>query len=286
MIILMIIAALAIVGLCMGSFVNALVWRIHAQSIHKSKGLDGLKPSDLSIVKGRSMCPSCHHELAARDLLPVLSWLFLKGKCRYCNKTISKQYPIVEIKVAALFVLSYLLWPNNLNTTLDVTLFIVWLILLVGLSALSLYDILWKILPNRIIYPLSLFAIAYAVVNILISNHQLKAIINDLLAVLVAGGIFYVLFQVSDGKWIGGGDVKLGWLLGLIVSTPARAVLLIFVASLSGCLFSLPLIISHKLNRKTNIPFGPFLIFGAIIVTLFGHAILTWYSNTFLPYGV
>jgi leader peptidase (prepilin peptidase)/N-methyltransferase len=282
----MIIAALAIVGLCMGSFVNALVWRIHAQSIHKFEDHSKLKPGDLSILKGRSMCTNCHHELAVTDLLPVLSWLFLRGKCRYCHKPISKQYPIVELKVAALFVLSYILWPNSLNTTLEVILFIVWLVLLVGLSALSVYDILWKLLPNRIIYPLSFFAIAYAVVNILISNHQLKALINDLLAVLIAGGIFYVLFQVSDGKWIGGGDVKLGWLLGLIVSTPARAVLLIFVGSLSGCLFSLPLIMSHKLNRKTSIPFGPFLIFGVIIVELFGHAILTWYSNTFLPYGV
>ncbi len=110
-----------------------------------------------------------------------------------------------------------------------------------------------------------------------------RALLETVLAVAVGGGIFYVLFQVSSGKWIGGGDVKLGWLLGLTVATPARSMLFIFIAALLGSLASLPLLATKRLQRNSTIPFGPFLIIGAIIVQLFGHTILLWYQRTFLP---
>src|SRR4051812_13278636 len=101
---LMIIAVLIVFGLCLGSFVNALVWRVHEQEAAK-------KPNKkLSVLNGRSMCPHCEHELAAKDLIPVLSWLSLGGKCRYCHKPISKQYPLVELLTALLVVGSYIWW--------------------------------------------------------------------------------------------------------------------------------------------------------------------------------
>src|SRR5882762_114793 len=107
----MIIVVLAILGLCFGSFVNAAVWRIYAQEQVKSKKLQVKKSTNLSIVNGRSVCPHCEHELAAKDLMPVFSWLSLGGKCRYCKKPISRQYPLVELLTAVLFVFSYLYWP-------------------------------------------------------------------------------------------------------------------------------------------------------------------------------
>jgi prepilin signal peptidase PulO-like enzyme (type II secretory pathway) len=272
----MIIAVLIVLGLALGSFVNALVWRVREQE----KGKTSKK---FSIVQGRSMCPNCEHELAAKDLIPVISWLSLRGKCRYCGKTISALYPLVELSTAALFVISYLQWPNELVGGERIA-FAVWLVLLVGLMALLVYDLRWKLLPNRILYPLAGIAGLYALIAVIGSPEPIEALINVILAVAVGGGIFYALYQVSQGKWIGGGDVKLGWLLGLIVATPGRAVLLIFLASLLGTLVSLPLLASKRLKRNSTIPFGPFLIMAAVFVQLWGHHILDWYQRSFFPY--
>src|SRR5690606_2157613 len=112
----MIIIFLAILGLCVGSFVNALVWRLRMQES------SGKKKSDrkMSISRGRSMCPHCRHELSAVDLVPVFSWLFLGGKCRYCRKPISKQYPLVELVTSILFIASYVFWPDAVGSTTQV----------------------------------------------------------------------------------------------------------------------------------------------------------------------
>jgi leader peptidase (prepilin peptidase)/N-methyltransferase len=270
----MIIAVLAILGLCLGSFVNALVWRLHEQS----KGKKGL-----SITRGRSMCPHCRHELAPADLIPVLSWLSLGGKCRYCRKPISVQYPLVELVTAGLFAASYLWWPQPPRGWQTVN-FGLWLAVLAGLVALTVYDLRWKLLPDRIIYPLSGLAGAMALISVATSDRPFTALLNVIAAVAVGGGLFYALFQLSNGKWIGGGDVKLGWLLGLIVGTPARSLLFIFAASLGGSLVSLPLLAGGKLKRDSVVPFGPFLILGAVVTQLFGADILHWYRQTFIMF--
>lgn len=268
----------------MGSFVNALVWRLHEQSEQRKLPKPDKKYiSRLSVIKGASMCPECHHPLAAKDLIPVLSWLTLKGKCRYCGKPISAQYPVVELATALLFLVSYIWWPGEF-TTAQTVIFVLWLALLTGLMALLVYDARWFLLPDRLVYPLTVIASALAVVRILSADKPVQALVGTLAAVIIGGGIFYVLFQLSDGKWIGGGDVKLGWLLGLIVGTPGRAVLFIFCGALLGSLVSVPLLASGKLKRHSLIPFGPFLIAGAIIAMLFGGDILHWYRDTFIYY--
>lgn len=274
----MIIAILVVLGLCFGSFVNALVWRLRQQETVKGKSL-----KQLSILNGRSMCPECRHELSVKDLIPVLSWLSLKGKCRYCGKPISPQYPLVELATVVLFVVSYLWWPVPLGGA-QTAILALWLALLVGLLALLVYDIRWSLLPDRIVYPLAGLAVVQMIIAVAANNRPPLALGNEALAVAIGGGIFYILFQASEGKWIGGGDVKLGWLLGLIVGTPGRSILLIFIASLAGSLVSLPLLASHRLKRSSVIPFGPFLIIAAIIVQLFGHTILHWYQSTFAPF--
>jgi prepilin signal peptidase PulO-like enzyme (type II secretory pathway) len=278
---IIILTWLVVAGLCLGSFVNAAVWRIHEQSIESEKK----RPSKkyllrLSILRGRSMCSNCHHVLAPKDLVPVLSWLYLKGKCRYCASPIPDT-PFAEIATAALFVASYLYWPNALHGV-QIVILLLWLVILVGLMILVLYDLRWLLLPNRVVYPLFVIAIIETVCQISTSTRVTGALINVALALLIGGGLFYVLFQVSGGKWIGGGDVKLGWLLGLLVGTPARSVLFIFIAAISGSLVSVPLLVSGKLRRSSVIPFGPFLILGAIIVQLFGVPILNWYEHLLL----
>jgi leader peptidase (prepilin peptidase)/N-methyltransferase len=279
----MIIVVLVVLGLCLGSFINALVWRLHEQSmVDRKKKSDQQHAARLSISKGHSMCPRCKHELAAKDLLPVLSWLSLQGKCRYCNRPISVQYPLVELLTAALFVASYLWWPEPLHG-LQVAIFVLWLPLLTGLIALVVYDVRWLLLPDRILYPLGAVAAVQAVIVIAAAQRPVTGLFNTILAVIVGGGIFYGLFQVSNGKWIGGGDVKLGWLLGLVAATPARSLLFIFLAAIGGSLVSLPLLANGRLKRTSTIPFGPFLIIGLIVVQLFGKSILHWYMHVALP---
>jgi leader peptidase (prepilin peptidase)/N-methyltransferase len=279
----MVIVILLVVGLCLGSFINAALWRIHEQAKKPAKSVDSISSyaRRLSILSGRSMCPKCKHELCSKDLIPVISWLSLSGKCRYCKKPISLQYPLVEIATALTFIASYLWWPVSLYGA-QIPLFTLWLLILVGLIMLLVYDLRWMLLPNRIIYPLSLLAALSALISISTAYNSLSAFINTVLSVAIGGGIFYLLFQFSQGKWIGGGDVRLGWLAGLIVATPARSLLFIFVSSFLGSLVSLPLLANGRLKRNSVVPFGPFLIAGIIIVELFGGDILNWYQQTFI----
>lgn len=279
---LMIIAILVVVGLCLGSFVNALVWRVHEQATEADRQRpDGAYLKRLSVLRGKSMCPHCRHELHPIDLIPLVSWLALGGKCRYCGKAVSAQYPLVELLTAALFAASYIWWPNPITGS-QTAVFVLWLLLLTGLIALLVFDLRWFLLPNRILYPLAVIAAAQSIIVIAASVHPLTTLLNAALGVVVGGGIFYALFQVSKGKWIGGGDVKLGWLLGLIVGTPGRAVLFIFLGSVAGTLISVPLLAGGRMKRTSVIPFGPFLIAGAIITVLFGGDIINWYQQTFI----
>lgn len=280
----MVIVALIVVGLCMGSFVNALVWRLREQELQAAKKKPDAKYlKRLSIAKGRSMCPGCKHELAAKDLLPVVSWLTLRGRCRYCHKPISAEYPIVEAATALVFTASYLWWPEDIAGIVWLQ-FVVWLAAVVALMALLVYDLHWKLLPDRVMALLAALGGVYALITITESAEPIKQLVSTAMAVAVGGGIFYILFQISSGKWIGGGDVKLGWALGLFLATPGHALLMIFMASLLGTALSLPFLLMGKLNRASVIPFGPFLIAAAYIGVLWGDSILDWYQATFLGF--
>lgn len=274
----MIYVVLALLGLCFGSFVNALVWRLHEQS--KTGKTKKLKAKDLSIVHGRSMCVHCQHTLSWYDLLPVVSWLSLGGKCRYCKKPISWQYPLVELLTAALFVISYLYFPYELWTMNYGLLFALWLTILVGFMALIVYDIHWMLLPDRIVFPLQGIVLMYVLLAA-ITEADVAVFGQAVLGVVFSAGIFYVLFQLSKGKWIGGGDVKLAVVLGLVLGGPLEALLMLFLASWLGSIYSLPLLVRGQ-AKNAKIPFGPFLIAATIIVYLFGHNLLAWYKSLFL----
>ena len=149
---------LFILGILFGSFINALVWRLHEQldDDGNPKKLTKKQAKELSITKGRSMCPHCHHELAPKDLVPIVSWLMLGGKCRYCSKPISIEYPAIELLTGLLFVISYAFWPYGFGSSWLVVWFITWLIVLIGLIALAIYDIKWMLLPDKIVFKLYL----------------------------------------------------------------------------------------------------------------------------------
>lgn len=261
----MITSILIILGLCLGSFVNAFVWRLHKKK---------------NWVNDRSICPNCKHVLTALDLIPVISWLGLRGKCRYCKKPISWQYPVVEIATALLFIFSYIFWPV-VFTDFQIVQFVLWLGLLVSFMALLVYDIRWMILPDKLVLITTLGSALLAFLRFM-DRPTMQNFLNPLWGVLCIAGLFYVLFQVSKGKWIGGGDVKLGVSLGLLVGGPSNALLTIFVASMLGSLAGLPMLLRNRKAMQARIPFGPFLIIATILVFFFGHDVVQWYKASLL----
>jgi len=259
----MVLFLLIIVGLCLGSFVNAFVWRLH-------EGKNWL--SD------RSECIYCHYKLKPIELIPIISWFFLRGKCRNCHRKISIQYPIVEAITCTSFILSYIFWPTAI-TDLQTVIFILWLMILTGLISLAVYDLKWMLLPTKIIYFLVALALLMAVLRIILTHDYLDITFNYLISTLIGGGLFYLLYQISRGKWIGGGDIRLGFLLGLIAGTASKSLLVIFMAAVLGTIASLPLLMMGKYNKKSLVPFGPFLIMAMFIVQFFGNDIINWYAN-------
>lgn len=258
----MVVLMLVGLGLVFGSFVNALVWRLHQKR---------------DWVRERSECPHCHHVLAAKDLVPVVSWLLLGGKCRYCHKPIPDS-PIVELVLPILFVLSYTYWPESLHGA-GLFDFVLWLVFLVGFVALAVYDLKWFLLPDVVVFPLIGLAILQLLGMLIFFDAGWQAVWGSLVGVGVISGLFYLIFVCSKGAWIGFGDVKLGVVLGILAGGALPALLVLFVASLLGVVVSVPLVLAKKANRKSHLPFGPLLIVGVIVVVLFGQSMVNWYTG-------
>ena len=256
------VTLLALLGCLIGSMLTALVDRLHDKR---------------KLVLARSECDSCQTTLGVWDLVPVISWLASRGKCRHCKDKISWRYPVIELVTTSAFIVSYIAWPNTL-VSYELAVFAVWLVVLTGFIALSIYDIRWLILPNKILYPLiALAGLMIAGEAVWLADYGL--LIGPLLGALCCGGGFYAMFQLSQGRWIGGGDVKLGILLGLLAGGLLSALLLMFLASVLGLLVALPQIFTNRFNLKSKLPFGPFLILSGVIVVLFGETILDWYLS-------
>lgn len=258
----MILALIALLGLVAGSFLTAFVNRLH---------------EGRNFVSDRSTCDSCRQKLTVLDLIPLFSWLLLRGRCRHCQKKVSFYYPLVELVSLITFVLFYLYWPLSFIGW-DLVLFIGWLFILVGLLALSIYDLRWWLLPNKILYPVFILGLLLLGVRLL-DQGDLSLLLKALWSFLAGGGLFYLLFQVSD-RHIGGGDVKLGFLLGILLLNWQLSLLTIFLSCLGGTIFVIPLLLwqkKSKIKLQTKLPFGPFLILSALSSFLFGEQIINWY---------
>ncbi len=282
----MIIALLFFLGLCIGSFVCASVWRMHEQmDLADKKKLSKSEQQyqkDLSIAKGRSMCGHCHHELSAKDLLPLFSWLYLKGRCRYCKHSIGATEPLVELATAVLFVISYLAWPEDVSTAQGVFGLVSWLTVLSGFVGLTIFDIKWFLLPDKLVLPLTILGTVIVLANGFVFGEGLGYVANSVTGGALIAGVFYGLFQYSKGNWIGGGDVKIAFLLGLIAGSPLKAVFVIFFASVIGSIIAIPLLVTGKATKTSHIPFGPMLLLSTAIVVLFSGAIIRAYDMLFV----
>jgi len=268
-------------GLCIGSFLNCFIYRLE-----QGKSL-----------KGRSFCPRCKHILSWQDLFPVFSFLFLQGKCRYCHKKISAQYPLVELATGILFILIFL--NLQYTTNLAPAKFVVWLNLSFlfyvtsALIVIFVYDLKHYLIPDKVLFPAIITAFIYKFfINLslshwsLIENLKLKidnyaSITNFLFAVLVASGFFFIIFLVSGGRWMGFGDVKLAALMGLLLGL-GNVLIALFLAFFLGAIIGIILMVFKGKGLKSEIPFGPFLIAGTFIAMFWGQEIINWYTRFFL----
>lgn len=282
--------ALVLVGVCFGSFAGASVWRLRARQLeadkkakepydHKEysrlKKLLGKKTS-----KDRSQCLECGHELKWYDLIPLVSWLTLRGKCRYCHHKIGYYEPLMEVGVALFFVLSYAFWPGGVESGLQIAHFALWLVAGVIMAMLFAYDAKWFLLPDSLTIALAVVGLAIVGVSAAETQDIGGTILTAIGAVGVLGGLYAILFAVSQGRWVGFGDVKLGVGLGLILVDWQLAAVALFLANLIGCLIVIPLLASKKLKRSSHIPFGPLLIAGAVLTWFIGWRILDWYLGS------
>lgn len=280
--------ALILFGLVLGSFAGATVWRLRArQLVADKKAGDQVDHAEYTQLKklahqkvatDRSRCLHCGYELRWYDLIPLVSWLMLRGRCRQCHKLIGRMEPLMELGMALFFVLSFALWPVALTGAVAIAGFIIWLVAGVGLAILFAYDAKWFLLPDKINFVVIGLGLVSAVLTVISADNVWGAIASVIGSVAVLSGIYFVLYLVSKGRWIGFGDIKLGLGLGLLLADWRIALIALFLANFIGCLIVIPLMISGKLKRNAHVPFGPLLIAGAIIAKLVGMGIAEFYT--------
>jgi prepilin signal peptidase PulO-like enzyme (type II secretory pathway) len=270
----MIIILLGAVGLALGSFINALVWRLYLSEQPAKKTSS---KHNFSIFNGRSMCVHCKHVLAWYDLIPVISWLQLKGRCRYCKKRISGQYPVIELLMAVLLVISYFFWPLEFTGISSYILFAIWAIILTCMLALAIYDLKWMILPTNLILISGIMAAIFMVLHAFIENDS-GVIFSGITGALGLGGLFWLIYQLSKGTWIGGGDVRYGFAMGLLLGWQ-KAIFGLTAAAYIGLLVIIIIAMVGKYHRKMKIPFGPMLIAATFISVVWGQYFIDIYKG-------
>lgn len=263
-----VIVAAGVFGALIGSFLNVVVYRV---------------PRRLSLVHPGSACPRCGASIRPIDNIPVLSWVLLLGKCRDCGTAISPRYPLVEVGTALAFVcVAWLFLPTaSTGTRIAADIFV--LVAFLGLTAvcvsLALIDLDTSTLPNRIVIP-SLIAFVF----LLSASALLDGDLESLLRAIMGGAglfAFYLLLAVVSRGGMGMGDVKLAALLGFATGWVGWSALVVgtFAAFVLGALFALGLLIARRADRKSGVPFGPWMIGGAWIGIFFGSVIWRGYAS-------
>lgn len=241
-----------VLGAVLGSFASVVAHRV---------------PRKESVAEGRSKCPGCGHQIAARDNIPIVSWLLLRGRCRSCGETISARYPLVEAGLGLAFAATVPVLRG------DPTQLALGLVLLTTLAAVTLTDLERRLIPNSIL-------IVSAVIGVAIAATDPSELGQRAIAAAAGGGLF-LLAALAYPRGMGMGDVKLAALIGFYLGRAVAPAIL--VALLSGAIVGLAIIARKGAEgRKQAVPFGPFLAFGALVGLLAGNEILDWYLDTFI----
>lgn len=240
-------------GLALGSFLNAWVFRTR---------------ENIKISKGRSICIFCHRRLAWYENIPVFSFIFLKGKCKVCHKRISWQYPLVELAMAIVFTLSAW-WHGPTDNFLTAELLRDW-VLIFNLGFIFLYDLRYGEILDAATLPTALLLFLFSFVL------GWQTWQSMLVGVAVGAGIFLFQYLLSRGKWIGGGDIYLGLLMGVILGWPDILIALLLAYVLGGAV-SVFLVGLKKKELRSETPFGTYLAFATFMAMFFGEKIVSWY---------
>ncbi|WP_153721335.1 prepilin peptidase [Sporosarcina cascadiensis] len=236
-------------GITFGSFFNVVGLRI---------------PLKESIVSPPSHCTTCDRRLTLVDLVPVFSFVFLKGKCRGCGEKISAIYPLMELITGVLFAAAYLHFGFQLELAIAL-LFISMLVIL------TVSDLKYMLIPNKILLP---FGVAIFILRIF---SPLTPWWDSLLGAAVGFGVLLLIAIVSNGG-MGGGDIKLFLVIGLVLGT-IQTLFTLFLASLIGAIVGIIFLKRTKQGRKTPVPFGPSIAVAALIAYFYGAQLVGWYTD-------
>jgi len=277
--------ALALVGLCLGSFAGASIWRLRARQLKEDKTFgEHVEKAEYSrlekltkykLTDDRSVCLSCGYTLKWYDMIPLISWITLGGKCRKCHKKIGYLEPLIELGLALFFVLSFMFWPFPLQTWAQIARLVIWLAAGVPLAILFVYDAKWFILDRFVNYTVVWLGFCSAATVVIGASHPIDAAFSVFGSVLILGGLYYLLCKLSRGRWVGEGDPILGLGLGLLLADWRLAFIALFMANLVGTLVVLPGVLTGKLKRDSRVPFGPLLIVGFTVAGLVGNWLLS-----------
>lgn len=244
-----------ILGAVIGSFLNVCSMRI---------------PQDMSIIHPPSHCDSCQTRLKWFDLIPILSYIFYRGKCRYCGVKLSIQYPLVEFLNGALFVL----FLYKFGLTLD---FIVFSLISSTLVVIAIIDFNTQLIPDILILVLVILAIVCRIGLVISGENFLPVIKDGFFGLLIGGGIFFLIYFLSRGG-MGEGDILLIAALGLLIGI-RKNLLLMFLSFITGAIISVFLLAFKIKSRKDAIPFGPFIVLSFYLTVFFGDLIINKYIS-------
>lgn len=242
-------------GSIVGSFLNVCIYRI---------------PRDLSIIMPSSRCPSCNTPIKPWDNIPILSYIFLGGRCRTCKVKVSFRYPLVESLNGAFYVM--VLWRFGFGWHT-----LIYFIFCSALIVITFIDLDFQIIPDRITLPgilIGLLTGSFLLPDPFV-RYSALGYVASIIGFVVGGGIFYAVAVLSRGG-MGGGDIKMMAMVGALMGWKA-VLLTTFLGSLVGAVFGIFLMLFKGKGRKTKIPFGPFLSAGAIVTLFYGQEILYWY---------
>ncbi len=253
-----VVGVCAILGLVIGSFLNVVIWRV---------------PRGESVVSPPSHCPGCDSEIAPYDNIPVVSWLILRGRCRHCATLISARYPLVELASAGLWVAMALRFGASWELP-------AYLVLVSALLALALIDLDTFLLPNKIVYPLTVALVVLLGLAAVLDDSG-DDLVRALLGGLAAFGFFLVVHLIAP-RGMGFGDVKLSFALGVSLGWISWGSVFVglFLGFLLGAVVGVALIATRVKSRRDHVPFGPFLAAGTVLAILFGQALLDLYRGS------
>ena len=252
----LLVAGCALLGLIIGSFLNVVIWRV---------------PRGESVVSPPSACPACQSQIKPYDNIPVLSWLILRGRCRSCGEPISARYPLVEALTAVVFAL--LAWRFDVTAQLPAYLYLG----AIGV-ALAFIDLDTKRLPDVLTLP------SYAVALVLLGvaaavDGTWDSLLRAVLGGLALGAFYFALWFVYPSG-MGFGDVKFAGVLGIYLGWISWGTVALgaFTGFLLGGVVGAFMLATKRATRKTGIPFGPFMILGALLAILWGQPVIDWYA--------